>query len=162
MGGYAVSLILRTVLAYFMLFQGIPSPGPGNINPHSGGGGGVINAASCSQGDVKAALNLVVASTSQVNIPAGTCTWTANISWTVPSGSTNLKIAGATTCTSAYPSSGTCTDRTIIIDNDTTDSNWLWEITTAAASSVFTFTGLTFETGTGLEKQEWRPELAGV
>ena len=153
MGGYAVSLILRTVLAYFMLFQGIPSPGPGNINPHSGGGGGVINAASCSQGDVKAALNLVVASTSQVNIPAGTCTWTANISWTVPSGSTNLKIAGATTCTSAYPSSGTCTDRTIIIDNDTTDSNWLWETTTAAASSVFTFTGLTFETGTGLEKQ---------
>lgn len=39
----------------------------------------IINAASCSQSDVQTALNSVTATTTTVNIPAGTCTWTATL-----------------------------------------------------------------------------------
>ena len=83
------------------------------------GKGNTIAAASCSQADVQTALSAATSATTAITIPAGTCTWTTNLAWSVPSGNANLEIAGATTCTSAYPSSGTCTNRTIIIDNDT-------------------------------------------
>ena len=52
-----------------------------------------INAASCNQSDVQKALNSVTSSTTTVNIPAGTCTWTSQLTFVVPSGSTMLSIS---------------------------------------------------------------------
>ncbi|MGA7108786.1 MAG: hypothetical protein WBY75_13665, partial [Terracidiphilus sp.] len=81
-----------------------------------------INAASCNLSDVQSALNSVTSSTTLVTIPAGTCAWTGNLSWTVPSGNANLTIQGQTAvnCTgTAGTSSYACTasDSTIIQDS---------------------------------------------
>jgi hypothetical protein len=115
----------------------------------------VINAASCNQSDVQNAFNQVTASTTTINIPAGTCTWTSQAVLNVPSTSSNLSVVGATTCTgSGAPSQNNlaCTDNTIIIDNDTTDSNYLIQLNTGQASSQFRFTGITLEAGSGAIK----------
>jgi hypothetical protein len=82
-------------------------------------GAQTVNAKSCSLSDVEAALNSANASTATVNIPAGTCTWSGNIVFNVPSGSTSLTIQGQTTCTgSGNPASNnlTCSDNTVIVD----------------------------------------------
>jgi len=79
-----------------------------------------INAASCGQTDVQNAFNSVTASTTTVNIPAGTCTWTSAVTLTVPSGSTALTVQGQTVCTgSGDPAFNNlaCTDNTVIVDN---------------------------------------------
>src|SRR5580698_4846117 len=106
----------------------------------------VINAASCSQTDVQAALSAVTASTTAVNIPAGICTWTTSINYPVPAGSTSLSIIGQTSCAGSTPSS--CTDSTIIIDNVNHSScNCpLFGITgNAMISSSLRLSGLTIE-----------------
>jgi hypothetical protein len=110
-----------------------------------------INAASCSASDVQTAFNSVTSSITTVNIPAGTCNWSGQVTLTVPSGSTTLTIAGKSTTNGTCAPSGSCTatDNTVIVDNDTTDTNSLLMITTAAASSYFRFTGVTFEGGSG-------------
>ena len=105
----------------------------------------VINAASCSSADVQTAFKSITASTTTVNIPAGSCTWTTPVTLTVPSGNTTLTIAGQTTCTGTYGSP--CTDNTVIIDNTNhnTCSCSLMQIMTGSASSIFRVTGLTIE-----------------
>src|SRR6516164_11049949 len=50
-----------------------------------------INAASCSQTVVQAALNSAHAGDT-VSIPSGTCTWTTSVSWTAPP---NVILMGA-------------------------------------------------------------------
>lgn len=115
----------------------------------------VINAASCNQSDVQKAFNAVTASTTTINIPAGTCHWTADASLTVPSASTTLTISGATSCTGSGAPGGsaiTCTDNTVIIDDDTTDGNYLIQVQPAQAASYFRFTGITLQLGTGATK----------
>src|SRR5580658_8892268 len=72
----------------------------------------IINAPSCSQTDVQNAFNSVVASTTTVNIPAGTCDWTTQVTLNVPSGSTTLSVLGAGSLTT--PGGG---DATVIVDN---------------------------------------------
>ncbi len=70
-----------------------------------------INAASCSSSDVQTAISSA-GSGDTVNVPAGTCTWTAQVS--VP---TAITLQGQTVCTgSGDPSVGSisCTDNTVI------------------------------------------------
>ena len=107
-----------------------------------------ITAVSCNQADVKTALTSVTATTTTVNIPAGSCSWTSQITFVVPSGNTNLSILGAGNLSTLGGG-----DATSFVDNDTTDSNWLLSITTAAASSHFRIAGITFQAGSGTQKQ---------
>jgi hypothetical protein len=103
-----------------------------------------INAASCNASAVQTAFNSVTSSTTAVNIPAGTCTWTSQVTLNVPSGSTTLSILGAGN--QSTPGGG---DATVIVDGDTTDSNSLLVVTTGKASSSFRFAGFTVEGGSG-------------
>jgi hypothetical protein len=110
-----------------------------------------INAASCNQSDVQKAFSSVTASTTTVNIPAGSCTWSSTVTLTVPSGSTALTVQGQTTCTGAGRG-GTlsCTDNTKIGDNLASVSSGdspLLSITTQSGAP-FTLKGLSI-TGTG-------------
>jgi hypothetical protein len=116
-----------------------------------------ITAASCNQSDVQKALNSVTSSTTTVNIPSGTCTWTSQITFVVPSGSTTLSILGAGSLSTVGGG-----DVTNIIDNDTADSNWLLSITTGPASSLFRIAGVTFEAGSGTQKQNGMVILGGL
>ena len=102
-----------------------------------------VTAASCSASDVQTALNSVTSSTTTVTIPAGTCDWTAQVNFTVPSGSTNLSILGAGSLTTTGGG-----DVTVIVDNYSANG-YLFGITTAAASSKFRLAGITFEGGNG-------------
>jgi hypothetical protein len=113
-----------------------------------------INAASCNVSDVQRALSSVNQATATVVIPAGTCSWTSAVSYTVPSSVTSLTIQGQTTvnCTgTAGTSDYTCAaaDSTIIQDNFATAGTPVMKITIGAAgsSSVFRFTGITLEGG---------------
>ena len=113
----------------------------------------VINAASCSLANVLSALNSVSAPTTTVVIPSGTCSWTSQLSYTIPPAVTNLTIQGQTTvaCTgTAGTSSYGCaaTDNTVIQDNDVNSTNEsLMVITTGSGSSYFRMTGLTIVAG---------------
>jgi hypothetical protein len=79
-----------------------------------------INAASCNSSDVQTALNKVSQSSATVIIPAGTCTWTSGIAFTVPSGTTSLTVQGAGAQFAATGGSSTVgTDSTVITDNVT-------------------------------------------
>ncbi len=120
--------------------------------------GGTINAASCSQSDVQTALNSVTSSTTLVTIPAGTCAWTGNLNWTVPSGNTNLTIQGSTAvnCTGTPGTSSyacNATDSTIIQDSYESSAS-IWVITGSGTKSLLRITGLTIEGGTGASKND--------
>src|ERR1017187_9825740 len=106
-----------------------------------------INAASCSSADVQTAFNSVVAATTTVNIPAGTCSWATPVSLTVPGASTTLTIKGAgdTGCPSACNGSTTISDNTPHSSGDIGALN----INTAGASSSLRMTGLTFTYSSG-------------
>jgi len=106
-----------------------------------------INAASCNATDVQKALN--TASTgSVIVIPAGTCTWTTQVSW---SALPNVTLQGQTVCTgSGAPTSNNlvCTDNTVIIDNLNRSS--LGDIAALQiippSSGTFRLTGISFKT----------------
>ena len=110
-----------------------------------------ITAASCNLTDVQTALNSVTSSTTLVTIPSGTCAWTGGITWTVPSGNTNLTIQGSTTvsCTGSPGTSGyscSATDSTII--GDAYQSNKaLMNFTVGSSGTFFRITGLTIQGG---------------
>jgi len=110
-----------------------------------------INAASCNQSDVQKAFSSVTASTTTVNIPAGSCTWSSTVTLTVPSGSTALTVQGQTTCTGdGRVGTLACTDSTNIADNTpnvSSGDNPLLAVTTQSGG-CFTLKGLTI-TGTG-------------
>jgi hypothetical protein len=105
------------------------------------GSGKVINAASCNANDVQAAFNSVTASTTTVNIPAGTCTWTSQVVFTVPAGNTNLSIFGAGNLNTMGGG-----DATMIVDNYVSSNPFLI-ITTGVASSYFRLAGISFKGG---------------
>jgi len=101
----------------------------------------VINAASCNASDVQLALSSATAFTTAVNIPAGTCHWTNQVSFTVPSGNNNLSILGAGSLTTQGGG-----DATVIVD-DYASTNNLLQMNTAGPSSFFRFAGITFQGG---------------
>jgi hypothetical protein len=107
----------------------------------------VINAATCNANDVQTAFNSVTSSTTTVNIPAGTCNWTTQVSLTVPSGSTTLSILGAGDLNTTGGG-----DVTVIVDNYAS-TNSLLITATGSASSYFRLAGMTFKSGSGLVKQ---------
>ena len=110
-----------------------------------------INAASCNAADVQHALNSASSATATVVIPSGTCTWTSQISYSVPANVTSLTIQGQTTvnCTgTAGTSSYSCaaTDNTVLVDAIGTSAAMM-NITTGSASTLFRMTGITFKGG---------------
>jgi hypothetical protein len=112
----------------------------------------VINAASCNKSDVSKALGQVSSGSYIVAIPSGTCTWTSQLSYTIPSAVTNLTIQGntAVNCTgTAGTSSYACTptDNTVLVDAYAAANQQIWSITTGAASTSFRITGITFQGG---------------
>lgn len=99
-----------------------------------------INAASTSTVDVQAAVNSASAGDTIV-IPAGSVNWTDGVTWTAPAGCI-LKGAG-TTATGGG-------DQTVITDNVASDKP-LFNIT-IAATGVFRFSGISFQSGIGVLK----------
>jgi hypothetical protein len=101
---------------------------------------GTINAASCSQSNVQAAINQA-AQGDTVVIPAGSCAWTASVTWNAPpdvvlQGAGNNSLGGG--------------DLTIITDNSTNAASLL-QINTSSLGK-FRMTGITFKGGIGTVK----------
>jgi hypothetical protein len=94
-----------------------------------------ITAASCSQANVQTAINAAVAGDTVV-IPAGTCTWTTQVSWTAPANVT-LQGAGSQTTTGGG-------DVTVIIDGVVRGSDIATLSITTNASGTFRLTAITF------------------
>lgn len=111
-----------------------------------------INAASCNASDVQRALNSVSSATATVVIPSGTCTWSSGITYTVPSGITNLTIQGQTAlnCTGTAGTSSyacTATDNTVLVDANGASDQPLIALSVNGASQGLRLTGITFEGG---------------
>lgn len=127
----------------------------------------VCNASSPSESDVLAALPSSSNSNSTVvvNIPAGTATWSSPLSYTVPSGVTNLTVQGATTIScsgTAGQSSWSCPakDSTIITDGYGGQPA-LITITTRSSSTNFRWTGTTLQTASGTAKNNGMLYIVG-
>jgi hypothetical protein len=110
-----------------------------------------INAASCNASDVQHALSSASSATTTVVIPAGTCTWTSGVSYSVPASVTNLTIQGQTqvNCTgTAGTSSYACTaiDNTVLVDSLSSSNQPLLNIN--VGNAAFRLTGVTFKGGT--------------
>ena len=142
---------------------GAPQPYDASYNPKAaytalqtalGTGGGCTatsTAATLSPTDVLTALNAVSCPTSTVNLPSGTSAWSTGITYTVPSGVTNLTVKGNTSvvCTGTAGTSGyscSATDNTIIQDVYQTNLP-LIKLILGGSSTYFTMTGLTVEGG---------------
>jgi hypothetical protein len=114
-----------------------------------------VNAASCNASDVQRALSSVNQATATVVIPAGTCSWSSALSYTVPSGVTSVTIQGQTTvnCTGTA-GTGTyicaATDNTVITDSYASGQPPL-KFSVGSTSSM-RITGLTFNGGSGQAK----------
>ncbi len=129
---------------------------------------GQVTAASCNASDIQAAWASVTSSTTTFTIPSGTCNWNSELSLTVPSGSSSLTIQGSTTISTncatppTFTSACTAADNTVIVDNCTScGSGPLLAITSAAASSFFRITGITFKGGTGGPEYDGQLALGG-
>lgn len=144
---------MKPILSTSLLFLLLSLITTGAHAQTNSAGGSTISAASCNLSDVQAALNSVTSSTTLVTIPSGTCSWTGQLNWSLPSGNTNLTIQGNTTvnCTgTAGTSSYACSaaDNTVIVDNSTTDYPSPWTINlTGGSSCSFRMTGLTVQGG---------------
>jgi hypothetical protein len=95
-----------------------------------------INAASCSQTVVQAALNSAHAGDT-VSIPSGTCTWTTSVSWTAPPnvilmGAGNQSIKGGGDVTTIVDNIDRSAGDVAVLDINTN------------ASGTFRMTGITF------------------
>ncbi len=114
------------------------------LSPFIGAQAQTINAASCSSTDVQNALNAVAADGAVINIPAGSCTWTAPVTYKQAFSTT---IAGKSTTTGTCAPGGSCTatDGTVITANT---GGTALTVTTAAGKS-FRMTGLTVNTTAG-------------
>jgi hypothetical protein len=104
----------------------------------------VINAASCSQTDVQNTFNQITASTTAVNIPAGTCTWTAPANLNVPAGSTTLSIIGAGN--QSVVGGG---DATVIIDHYAHTGGAPTIVLNTGSSTLLRFSGITIKQDSG-------------
>ena len=100
-----------------------------------------ITAASCNASDVQNAMNRAVAG-DIVNIPAGTCRWTTQVSWTAPP---NVTLRGAGDSSLGGGS------KTVIVDDYAANTSLL-SISTNV-SGTFRMTGITIRGGSGVLKQ---------
>lgn len=80
------------------------------------GGGGEINAASCSRADVNTALGTAVSGNTVV-IPGTSCTWTSGV--TIPDGVTLKGTGTPTTASATMGPSGTCAQTVLTINSVT-------------------------------------------
>jgi hypothetical protein len=115
-----------------------------------------INAASCNASDVQAAFSQVTASTTTVNIPAGTCAWTTQVMLTVPSGSGNLSILGAGGLNTQGGG-----DATVIVDNYASN-NPIMTMTPASSATLLRIAGVTFQGGSGNAKWNGIVQINGL
>lgn len=99
----------------------------------------VYTAATCSRTDVQAKFDLATATGDIVEIPAGTCAWTAQATWTAPANAI-LRGAGSTTTTGGG-------DVTVITDDMATNAPLL--VITTHASGTFRMHSLTVQGGSG-------------
>ena len=113
-------------------------------------------AASCNASDVQAAM-ASAGSGDTVVIPAGTCAWTSQVSWSAPA---NAVLQGQTICSGSTPSS--CTDNTVIIDNYASNNSLLVLSPSSTSGATFRITGLTLQGGTGSTKQNGVVGFNGV
>lgn len=110
-----------------------------------------INALSCNQSDVIAALNKASSSTTTVVIPScpSGAAWTSQGNYTIPSTVTNLTIQGQTSCTgSGDPAQNnlSCNDATVIEDSLSGSGGNALNIT-VGTGKVLRITGVTFVAG---------------
>ena len=113
-----------------------------------------LNAATCSEADVNACFSAATSSTTQINIPSGSCGWTSQLTVNTPS-SGNLTVSGATSvnCTGTAGQAGygcTAIDGTTIVDN-VAGNFTVWQINVTAGATL-RITGITMAPGTGLNK----------
>jgi hypothetical protein len=95
-----------------------------------------VLAASCSQAHVSSAFSAAT-SGQTVIIPAGTCTWTAGVTWNAPS---NVTVLGAGDLSTTGGG-----DKTVIVDNYTAND----ELLDISTTTAFRMAGITFRGGTG-------------
>jgi hypothetical protein len=107
-------------------------------------------AASCAAADVQAAMDAARAG-DRVEIPAGTGSWSTQVSWTAPP---DVTLAGA-----GDPSVVGGGDATVIVDDSASNSPIL--SLGVAATGVFRMTGLTFRGGSGGLKDGGMVEIYG-
>jgi hypothetical protein len=117
-----------------------------NVNAQSK----TIAAASCNASDVQNALNQA-GDGDTVTIPAGTCVWTTQVSWTAPA---NVTLRGAGDLSLGG------NDSTVIVDNYPGNTT-LFSITTNALGT-FRMTGITIQGGTGALKNNRVVEVKGL
>jgi hypothetical protein len=101
-------------------------------------------AATCNASDVQTAINAAAAGDTVV-IPAGTCSWTTQVSWTAPA---NVILQGAGSQTTLGGG-----DATVIVDNYASNNPLLSITTPSVAGSTFRIFGITFQGGAGSVKQ---------
>jgi parallel beta-helix repeat protein len=119
---------------------GLPAP-PTNVRvTASGTRPAGIRAASCSQTDVQAAMNLAIAGQT-VLIPAGTCAWTTTVYWEAPANVTLLGSGSLSTVGGG--------NQTVIVDNIASDQ----PVLSIVPSGALRIAGLTIRGGSGLTKE---------
>ena len=117
----------------------------------AGASAATITAASCSASNVQAAMNSASAGDT-VQIPAGTCNWSTNVSWNAPA---NVTVRGAGSTTSVGGG-----DLTVLVDNIAGGSPLL-SISTNA-SGTFRLCCITIRGGTGSIKESGIVQFIGM
>ena len=145
MNKFVKSLTLAILLC---VFSGIPL------------GAQTINAASCNTSDVQTALNSVTQSSATVNIPAGRCTWTSAIAFTIPAGTTGLIIQGSGAQYATTGGAGTTGTDETIITVDISGGNPVIVLTTASGQSL-RVTGIEFTEASGYNPAHGMVQLQG-
>ena len=120
----------------------------------------IRTAASCNASDVQTAMKAAAAGDTVV-IPAGTCTWTSQVSWNAPP---NTILQGQTICTgSGAPSLNnlSCTDNTLIIDNLNRSSlgDTAALLITTSTFGTFRMTGISLTSTGGTNNLTWSGSL---
>jgi hypothetical protein len=107
-----------------------------------------INAASCSASDVQTALNSVATDGTTVNIPAGSCTWSTQVTY---NGSFSATIQGQSTTNGTCGPGGSCsaTDSTVV--SDATSTGTALQVHSVNGKSI-RVTGITFSWGSGAQE----------
>lgn len=120
--------------------------------------GTVLNAASCSQADVAACASALSSSTTVVNIPActGGTHWTSPVTFTIPSGNTNLSILGAGSLTTTGGG-----DQTVIVDDYNSNNSLLIITTNSTTTAKVRLAGITIKGGSGLIHYNGVVQIAG-
>jgi hypothetical protein len=102
-----------------------------------------VNAASCSQADVQAAINAATDNT-VVNIPAGTCDWPSTVTWT----NKNIYVKGAGIDQTVITRSGDYVFQ--IAEDDSTKGQFRLSDMTLSGATTHAVIGMSSETNSGI------------